>query len=258
MSQRAPLGAQPRLDLGDRPIGHAQLTNMSLGLRTYLDCEEAGAGLPRFGLLYGPSGYGKSVAMAFTAQRTGAAYLEAKSVWTQRSLLEAIADEIGITMLERSAPRILQQVIDQLNLDPRGLIIDESDYLTGKQHVEILRDIHDATTVPILLVGEEALPTKLKAWERFHNRILVAQAAQPATVEDACKLRVHYCPRVQIADDLVARIVAACRGVTRRIVVNLKAAERLAIEDGAPAIDLAWWGKRPFQTGDVPVRRLAA
>ncbi|HYD12717.1 MAG TPA: ATP-binding protein [Allosphingosinicella sp.] len=253
------LNIQPRLALGDRPsAGFAQLTNMALGLQTYLDCAEAGAGMPRIGLLYGHSGYGKSVAMAFTAQRTGAAYLEAKSIWTQRSLLEAIAEELGIPRLERSAPRILQQVIDQLNADPRGLIVDEMDYLVGKQHVEILRDIHDATTVPILLVGEEALPQKLKSWERFHNRILVTTPAQPASLDDALKLRAHYCPRVEIADDLVEAIVQACRGVTRRIVVNLKNAERLAMESAAAEIDAAWWGDRPFQTGDVMARRLAA
>jgi DNA transposition AAA+ family ATPase len=253
------LSLQPRLDLGDRPAtGFAQLTNMSLGLRTYIDCAEAAVGLPRIGLLYGPSGYGKSVAMAFTAQRTEAAYLEAKSIWTQLSLLEAIAAEIGIVALARSAPRILQQIIDQLNLTPAALIIDEMDHLVRKQHVEIIRDIHDATGVPILLVGEESLPAKLKAWERFHNRILVQTPAQPATPDDARKLRDHYCPRVEIADDLVAAIVKACGGVTRRIVTNLVKAERLGVEEGAAAIDLDWWGNRGFDTGDVPVRRLAA
>jgi DNA transposition AAA+ family ATPase len=251
--------SQPRLDLGERPEpGFAQLTNMNLALRTYLDCAEAAAGLPRIGVLFGPSGYGKTVAMGFTAQRADAAYLEAKSVWTQRSLLVAIAEELGIRSMARCAPEILEQIIDQLNADPRGLIIDEMDYLVRKQHVEIIRDIHDATRIPILLVGEEDLPVKLKAWERFHNRILVATPAQPATDEDARKLRDHYCPRVAMADDLVARIVRACRGVTRRIVVSLKEAERIAVEEGVDAIDLAWWGDRLFSTGDVPVRRLAA
>jgi DNA transposition AAA+ family ATPase len=250
---------QPRLDLGDRPVtGFAQLTNMALGLQTYMDCAEARPGLPRIGVVYGPSGYGKSVAMAFTAQRTDAAYLEAKSIWTQRSLLEAIAAELGIASLERSAPRILQQIIDQLMREPRGLIVDEADHIVKKQHVEILRDIHDATGIPILLVGEEALPLKLKAWERFHNRILVATPAQPATADDAKKLRDLYCPRVAIADDLVGAIVKECRGVTRRIVTNLTKAERLAIEDGRDAIDLGWWGDRRFDTGDVQARRMAA
>ncbi len=253
------LSFQARLDFGDHlPPGPAQLTNMNLALRTYYDCAQAAAGLPRIGVMYGPSGYGKTVAMGFTAQRSDAAYLEAKSIWTQRSLLEAIAEEIGIRSLERSGPRILEQIIDQLNREPRGLIIDEMDHLVRKQHVEIIRDIHDATRIPILLVGEEALPSKLKAWERFHNRILVATAAQPATDDDARKLRDHYCPRVAMADDLVERIVRACRHVTRRIVVCLKEAERIAAEEGVDSIDLAWWGTRPFATGEVPVRRLAA
>lgn len=250
---------QARLDLGDRPsTGFAQLTNMSLGLRTYLDCAEAASGLPRIGCFYGRAGFGKSVAMAFTAQRMLAAYLEAKSIWTQLSLLEALAAELGIVNLARSAPRILQQIIDLLNTEPRGLIFDEMDHLVRKQHVEIIRDIHDATGVPILLVGEEALPSKLKAWERFDNRILVRTPAQPATPEDARKLRDHYCPRVEIADDLVAAIVKACNGVTRRIVTNLVNVESLAIVAGAPTVNLEWWGDRRFNTGEVPIRRLAA
>ena len=236
----------------------AQLTNMALGLKTYLDCAEAEPYLPRVGALYGPSGYGKSVAMAFTAQRTGAVYLEAKSIWTQRSLLKAIAEELGIAALQRTAPDMLDQIIDVLNREPRGLIIDEMDHIVRKQHVEIIRDIHDATRVPILLVGEEALPAKLRVWERFHNRILVFTPAQPATNDDARKLRDHYCPRVAIADDLLERIVQACRGVTRRIVVSLKEAERHGVEQGAPEIDLEWWGDRPFSTGEAPARRLAA
>lgn len=253
------LNLQPRLDLGDRPrTGFAQLTNMKLGLRTYLDCAEAAQGLPRMGVIYGPTGYGKSVSMAFTAQRTEAAYVEAKSIWTQLTLLEKIAAELGIAGLARGAPRILQQIIDQLNREPRGLIIDEMDHLVRKQHVEIIRDIHDATSIPILMVGEESLPVKLKAWERFHNRILVFTPAQQATMEDARQLRDHYCPKVAIADDLVAAIVAACKGVTRRIVTNLVRVERIAIEEGAADIDLTWWGTRHFETGDVVARRLAA
>jgi Cdc6-like AAA superfamily ATPase len=246
-----------RFNAGDRQ-GFAALTNMHLGLRTYLDCEASGPGDPRIGLLYGNSGYGKSVSMAFTAQKNGAAYVEAKKVWTQRSLLEAIAREIGIIALERTSARIFGQVVDQLNSEARGLILDEVDYLVSKSYVEIIRDIHDATSIPIILVGEEALPAKLKAWERFDNRILVATPAQPATTADAKKLRDLYCPRVEIADDLVERIVAVCRGVTRRIVTNLKTAERQAAEAGADKIDLKWWGDRDFRTGDIPVRRLAA
>lgn len=250
---------QPRLALGDTPAtGHAQLTNMRLGLQTYVTCADAAPGLPRLGVFHGPSGFGKSVAAAFVAQRADALYIEAKSIWTQRSLLEAIADELGISKLERSAPRILDQIIAQLNNEPRGILIDEMDHLVRKQHVEIIRDIHDATRVPIVMIGEEALPQKLKDWERFHNRILITMPAQPSTFEDAQKLRQHYCSQVEIADDLVARIAEATRGVTRRIVVNLQEVHRLGLQAGRSEVDLEWWGDRPFSTGDVLARRRAA
>lgn len=237
------------------PIGHAQLSNMRLALQTLVDCVEAGEHSPRLSLFYGFSGFGKSVGAAFAAARTGAAYLEAKSIWTQRSLLEALAEELGISRPDRTAPRLLRQIIEELNRHPRPLIIDEMDHLVKRQMVEIIRDIHDATSIAIMMIGEEALPAKLKEWERFDNRILVATPAQPASPDDALKLRTHYCRTIAVADDLALHFQDRCKGVTRRIVVNLQAAEREAAQEGVEAIDRAWWGNRTVRTGDIPTRR---
>ncbi|WP_300113403.1 ATP-binding protein [Sphingobium sp.] len=250
------LASQPRLDLGDGPRGTAPLTNMALALRTIMECEDAGPeSSTRIGLLYGFSGYGKTVSAGFVAARTGAAYIEAKSVWSQRSLLEAIAEELGITLLERTAPKILRQIVDQLNHEPRHLIIDEADHVVNKRSIEIIRDIHDSTPVAVMLIGEEALPKKLKEWERFDNRVLIATPAQPASIDDAYKLRDHYCTKVRVADDLAELFQTGCRGITRRIVTNLRAAQRAAAEEGVGEIDRAWWGQRPVLNGDVQVRR---
>lgn len=249
------LASQPRLDLGDGPRGHAPLTNMSLALRTIMECEEAGSDSPRMGLFYGYSGYGKTVAASFVAARTGAAYIAAQSVWSQRSLLEAIAEELGITRLEKTAPKILRQIVDQLNHEPRALIVDETDHVVNKRSIEIIRDIHDSTQIAIMMIGEEALPAKLKEWERFDNRILIATAAQPASIADAHKLRDHYCTRVRVSDDLAELFQHRCKGITRRIVTNLRAAQRAAAEEGVGAIDRAWWGNRSILNGDLPVRR---
>lgn len=246
---------QPRLDLRDKPLGQAQLTNMALCLRTMLDCRDADEGSPRLGLFYGFSGYGKTVAAAFTAARTGAAYVEAKHVWTQRSFLEAVAAELGIPRPATTLARIFEQIVDQLNREPRPLIIDETDYLVKKSCANLIRDIHDATRSGILMIGMEELPDLLREWEQFHNRILVATAAQPASDNDARALRDNYCQRVAVADDLVERFRLATGGVTRRIVVNLQAAQRAAMQEGIASIDLAWWGARPIQTGEVAARR---
>ncbi len=235
----------------------AQLTNMRLGISTMLELQEAEKGSPRLGLFYGPSGFGKSVAAATIAARLDAAYVVAKSIWTQRSLLEAIAAEIGIVAMARTGPRLLDQIVDRLLTDPQPLIIDEMDHLVQKRSVEIIRDIHDGADVPVLMIGEEALPAKLKPWERFDNRILVATPAQPATLADAKLLRDHYSPRVAISDDLVTAIVRATGGVTRRVVTNLQKAQAAAISQGLSSIDLAGWGERRFATGDVAIRKAA-
>lgn len=235
--------------------GYAALTNMALMMQTLVDVMESGEESQRFGLFYGFSGYGKTVAAAFAAARSGAIYTEAKSIWTQRSLLEALAEELGITRFERTAPRLLKQIVDELNRAPRPLIIDEMDHLVKKQMVEIIRDIHDATSIGILMIGEEALPAKLKEWDRFDNRILVATPAQPASAEDALKLRDHYGLSGLIADDLAIHFAERCRGVTRRIVNNLRGAERLSKTEGIDHMDRAWWGSRPVNSGDIPTRR---
>lgn len=240
------------------PSAPAQLTNMRLALSTVMECQEAAEGLPRMGLFYGFSGYGKSVAAAFISARLGAPYLEAKSAWTVRSLLENLARELGITKPARTAPKLLEQIIESLIIEPRPLCIDEMDHLVRKSQVEIIRDIHDGARVPILMIGEEALPSKLKEWERFDNRILVATPAQPASLADAMILRDHYCTRAEVADDLVEAITAATKGVTRRIVVNLQAAQTIAINAGMGSIDRDFWGDRGFRDGTILARRQAA
>lgn len=239
--------------------GLARLTNMSIAYQAISDCVNAGPSLPRLAVLYGPSGYGKSVAAAHVAGEFDAAYVEAKSVWTQRSLLTDLAAAVGIVKTERTGPRILDQLINHLCLHPRPLIIDEMDYLVKKQMVDIIRDIHDGTPVSILMIGEEALPSKLKAWERFDNRILVYAAAEPATEQDALRLRDCYAWRsVEIADDLALEFRRACKGVTRRIVTNLERAQRLALDEGRSNIDLEWWGNRRIEDGSIAPRRLFA
>lgn len=245
----------PKTDAGRRPP--AQLTNMRLAMQTMLQANDAPLGVPRITIFYGWSGYGKTVAAAHVASYLDALFVTADPVWTQRAMLEAIGRELGISRLERSAPRLLTQIIDQLASDPRPLIIDETDYIVDRDWIEIIRAIHDKAQVPVMLIGEESLPAKLKKRERFDNRILVATPAEPATIEDAMLLRDHYCQGARIADDLVTAIVDACDGVTRRIVVNLQAAQARALQQGRDAIDLAQWGNAPFMTGQIQTRRVA-
>ncbi|MCQ6492979.1 hypothetical protein, partial [Vibrio parahaemolyticus] len=75
--------------------------------------------------------------------------------------------------------------------------------------------------IPVLMIGEEALPAKLKAWERFDNRILVATPAQPADLRDARLLRAYYCQKVDVADDLLDAGAATQLPAIRELVASL-------------------------------------
>ena len=191
-----------------------------------------------------------------TSQRKST-YIQAQELWTRKTLLEVLAEELGITRPSRTAANLLRQIIDQLKVRPVDLIIDEMDYLANKGLVNTLRDIHDGTRVAILMIGEEALPAKLKAWERFGNRIVSTTAALPATYDDAIKLRNHYCHRIVIADDLAELFRLRCKGVTRRIVNNLQMAQKVAAGEGVANINAEWWGNRPIRTGDIVTRKAA-
>lgn len=235
--------------------GNAQLTNMAIAVKAALDVQAAAHLSSRIALFYGPSGYGKTVASAYVAAQLGGVYIRPHSVWTSLTLVRNLAAEVGIAKTARTVPDILGQIIDELRANPRLLIFDEMEFLVKRQLVEIIRDVLDETAVPVMMIGEETLPGKLKEWERVDNRILVRAPAQPASEADALKLRDHYCPRLTVGDDLALHFRDACKGITRRIVVNLMEAQRVAIDEGADTMTLAAWGNRHIENGHVPARR---
>lgn len=213
------------------------------------------AHLPGIVTFYGPSGWGKTFAAAYTATKYRAYHVEAKSSWTRKALLAAILTEMGIapakTLYEMSS-----QVSEQLVLSQRPLIIDEFDHLVQAGTVEVVRDIHEGSSAPVLLIGEEQLSAKLKRWERFHSRVLSWVPAQPASFDDARHLRRLYVTHAEVRDDLLARIHELARGAVRRICVNLDLVQQEALKHGWKSVGLKEWGERDLYTGEAPARRL--
>lgn len=212
--------------------------------------------LPGMVCLYGPSGFGKSVAATHVACRRRAYYVQAKSVWTKKHTLLAILHEMGMQPA-KTIPEMLDQAAQELAVSGRPLIIDEMDHLVEKKAVELIRDLYESSHAPILLIGEEQMPTKLKKWERFHGRVLSWVPAQPVTLEDATKLAPIYAPAVEIAEDLLQHLVDISGGSVRRVAVNLELINDTSAATGASLVDRASWGRRELYTGEAPKRRLA-
>ena len=83
-------------------------------------------------------------------------------------------------------------------------------------------------------------------------------AAAPANMEDAVKLRMLYCDKVKIGDDLLEKVWKISEGRVRRIVVNLNKIQDTILAEGKNIVDLASWGKRELIKGEAPaIRRLS-
>jgi len=233
----------------------APLRNVAMCLTALERVMERESHLPGMAAFYGPSGFGKSMSAAYAANSHRAYYVEAKSNWTRRFFLLSILREMGIDPA-KTIPEMVEQISEQLVLSRRPLIIDEMDHIVARNMVDLVRDIYDGSAAPILLIGEEQLPAKLKRWERFDGRILEWAPAQPINFDDARHLRRLYVRQVEIADDLLQHILELARGSARRLCVNLDRVQAEALTMGVDKIDRSAWGDRPLYTGEAPKRRI--
>lgn len=212
-------------------------------------------GLPGLAVYYGPSGYGKTTATVAVATRSRAYYVQMRSSWSRKDLLEKILFEMGIKPVGRTT-LLLDQICEQLAASRRPLILDEFDYAAAKDAmVELVRDIYEGSQSSLLLVGEELLPNKLKKHERFHGRVLNWLPAAPVSLDDARLLAAIYCPDVTVADDLLQHLVALSHGSVRRVSVNLVNIQDTANIEAWGQVDMPLWGHRELYTGEAPKRR---
>lgn len=238
----------------DGMANNAPLANVAICLGTVAELVDRPRHLPGIGVFYGPSGYGKSTAASIARIHYNAYYVQARDTWTRKSTHEAICKEMGIVP-STNLSTMVDQVAEQLILSGRPLIIDEADFLVRKGQIEIIRDLYEASLAPILIIGEERLPTNLMKWERFHGRVLSWAAAQPPSYQDALALRDLYANRVSIADDLMQLVHKKAEGSVRRIAVNIELIQKTALNEGRDSMDMAAWGSKPLHTGNPPARR---
>jgi hypothetical protein len=236
-----------------QPESFAPLTNVALCLSALETAMGREQHLPGMVAFYGPAGWGKTIAAEHAALVHRAYHVQVKSLWTKKAFLLAVLQEMRIAPSE-TCWAMAAQISQQLSLSGRPLIIDEFDHMVTQKQVELVRDLYEGSDAAVLLIGEEQMPNKLKAWERFHSRVLTFMAAQPADMEDANHLRKFYVKKVQIEDDLLEHALVGHRGNVRRISTQLVIFEQEALKAGKRKVDRDWWGDRPLNTGDVPQR----
>lgn len=215
---------------------------------------ESGVDLPGMATFYGPSGDGKSTAGIYVRNRFDAVLVQCKSTWTKASLCRAVLTEMGLPVTG-TIDAMAERITEALAVTDRCLIVDEADFLVQRRMIEVLRDIYEGSKAPVILIGEEGMPQKLRAWERIHGRMLDWVATQPAELADVRHLAKIYAPGVEIDAPMMERVLAESRLSIRRICVNLDSILQFARRQGLARVGIEDWGRRALFTGEAPEPR---
>ncbi len=127
--------------------------------------------ISKIGLIYGEAGLGKTKTALYLSIQFDAIYVRATNSMTPKWLLEEIAKELDEIPRFYTAD-IFRQCINALKTKPQMIIVDEIDYLLADfRTIETLRDLHDETGVPVILVGMKLARHKLKKHTHLFDRI---------------------------------------------------------------------------------------
>lgn len=128
--------------------------------------------IPKMGLVYGDPGLGKTNAILWWALKQNAIIVTAKNGMTTRWFLSELVADLGETP-QYNIPALFEQATRKLIEKPQMLIIDEVDYLINESRaIETIRDLHDKTGIPVLLVGMSVVDKKLRRYKHLLIELL--------------------------------------------------------------------------------------
>lgn len=225
-----------------------------LNLRSaYEALAQRGPGVEGMGLVHGDAGFGKTTALTWLRAQTDAVHVRACATWTPRSMLATIMRELGREPLYRSSDMV-PEIVKLLGDTNRGLYVDELDYLTGSDYLttnlDTLRDIHDLSKMPVLLIGMKGVEKKIASRLQLARRITQWVEFLPADLDDARTLTDTVC-EVHLDDELLGDLHGQAKGNIGLMSNGLARVEQFGKANGftKKPIGREQWGNRPFFLG---------
>jgi DNA transposition AAA+ family ATPase len=133
-------------------------------------------GKGRFGAVWGRAGRGKTETSIFYASNQGWPRLTVSLLWqtSDTEFLRAICRELGEKEPPRNKTDCYGLILERLSGRHKPFVLDEADKLSHR-HLEIIREIANATGAPFVLLGEEELETLLqrnrRVWSRIYQKV---------------------------------------------------------------------------------------
>ena len=193
-------------------------------------------GVPGMGLVYGEPGLGKTQAIKWWAFKNDAILIRCNQMMSARWLLKEILDYMS-EIKPYSISDSFDEVIRNLILTPRVLIVDEVDYLTMDKNksIEILRDIHDKANIPVVLVGMTNAHSRLKKFSHLYDRLSEIVKFERFSKADI-KTIVKELSEIELTDCAIKYIYSNLNRF-RQIVKVINKAETIAKANGLSSID---------------------
>lgn len=180
-----------------------------------------------FAVMTGFVGTGKTFALKYYASTHPNTYIiEASPTMTQASLTKQLYRLVVGTGKGSIADKFDELVSSLKNTDTL-LIIDEAETLTPNQ-LHTIRRVRDLAGIGIVLAGTEHLSGLIKPQHGQFDQIRSRTGFWPGTVtgitaDDAAALVQSAFGSEEVADDVIARLFAYCKGSARMLVEGLVA-----------------------------------
>jgi len=192
-------------------------------------------GVPGMALVYGEPGLGKTQALLWWATQNDAIFIRAANNMSARWLMQELIEELGEVPYYYSSD-LFKQCVRQLNNEPRVIIVDEIDYLTGNESaIETLRDIYDKTNISIVMAGMGMADKKLMRYRHLYDRISEKLKFNTFNKEDVQTIIGQLC-EVEMTECAVKYINSQTNRF-RQIVKLINKAENIAHANGLSTID---------------------
>lgn len=209
------------------------------------------AGIPGMGLVHGFTGAGKTTAISWLVNRTNGVYVRAYGTWTPNAMLASIMHELGAAPLHRSSA-MLKFITGALEQSNRPLFIDEANYFcSDTAMLDTLRDIHDVSNAPVVLIGHEGTERKLIHRAQLARRISEWVEFKPLDAEDS-RILADTVSEIDVANDLLHELHTQAKGSMGLMTVGLARIEAMAKANGWKRVDTDQWAGRAFFLGNAP------
>jgi len=150
-----------------------------------MDALALGKGEGRMGLVYSQAGRGKTRTADWYHAHNGGVFLRMLTVWRTSELefLRTLCRELGILSPPGRKGPAFAAAVDVLLADPKPIFLDELEKLPA-YFLDVVRDLSDLSTAPVILIGEEELVSYMQVNKRVWSRTHQAIEFQPISKSD--------------------------------------------------------------------------